>query len=473
MFTRGRWLVVLVPIVFLAFVEALSDSALDALLPFPRDTILVTALVTLVGIFAARWSFRTIDALTVDLRNRNRELEQTSETLRGLHQLSVVVSETVEMDDVLREIVEAGRQLLAADAVLLVLDRPEGPLLAATSGPPEAFLPAGDGGDDDVGRFLARPFRAAPLVAPVQRGDRRLGRLAAVRRTPTAFEPGSAETLSSLANTAGIALENARLQEGLRALAIAAERERIAREMHDGLAQVLGYVNTKSQAVEELLGRGRVDEAQAQLDELAQAARSVYVDVREAILGLSSPISPEAGLAGALEDYVARFADASKLAARVTASPAARAVELGPAAEAQVFRIVQEALTNVRKHAAANRVGVDLEARDAALVVTVADDGRGFDPEKAGLGGWPAFGLRGMRDRAASIGARIEWESVPGTGSTLRLWVPTGPAGASPAPPVGASATPVGGPGTPDGESDRPVAEPATSSDPRGGSVLA
>ena len=98
--------------------------------------------------------------------------------------------------------------------------------------------------------------------------------------------------LSSLANQAAIAIENARLQARLRELAVVAERERIAREMHDGLAQVLGYVNTKSQAIEELLVAGRTDEARDQLAELAAAARSIYVDVREAILGLRSPVIP-------------------------------------------------------------------------------------------------------------------------------------------------------------------------------------
>ena len=113
------------------------------------------------------------------------------------------------------------------------------------------------------------------------------------------FEVDEVETLSSLANQAAIAIENARLQARLRELAVDAERERIAREMHDGLAQVLGYVNTKSQAIEELLVAGRTIEARGLLAELAAAARSIYVDVREAILGLRSPVAPGVGLVAA------------------------------------------------------------------------------------------------------------------------------------------------------------------------------
>jgi signal transduction histidine kinase len=130
------------------------------------------------------------------------------------------------------------------------------------------------------------------------------------------------ETLSALATQAGLALEAARLQNELQVLAIQGERERIAREMHDGLAQVLGYVNTKSQAVEEMLAAGRVDEARRLLAELAAAARSVYVDVREAILSLSDAGAFRSGLAAALEEYAALYAESSKLAVHFHTSPA-------------------------------------------------------------------------------------------------------------------------------------------------------
>ena len=97
-----------------------------------------------------------------------------------------------------------------------------------------------------------------------------VGTLAVGSRAHRSFGVDEVETLASLANQAAIALEHDRLQARLRELAVVAERERIAREMHDGLAQVLGYVNTKSQAVDELLADGRVDEARAQLAELAR-----------------------------------------------------------------------------------------------------------------------------------------------------------------------------------------------------------
>ena len=247
----------------------------------------------------------------------------------------------------------------------------------------------------------------AVLAAPVQRGATSIGTLVVGARTPRAYGVSAVETMASLASQAAIAIENDRLMGQLRELAVRSERERIAREMHDGLAQVLGYVNTKSQAVEELLAAGRVDAARTQLRELAAAARSVYVDVREAILGLTSPIAPERGLVGAVEEYARRFSEASKLVVVVDASDAAHDVRLTPEVQAQTFRILQEALTNVRKHAAAHRVRVSLEVADDQLRVRVEDDGRG-SPRPTTPGGWPRYGLTSMRERAAGMGGSIE-----------------------------------------------------------------
>ena len=208
-----------------------------------------------------------------------------------------------------------------------------------------------------------------------------------------------------------------------RAAAVQGERERIAREMHDGLAQVLGYVNTKAQAVEGLLAIGHTDEARRQLVELSAAARSVYVDVRATILGLAKPVAPAVGLVVALEDYASRFSDASKLAVSVDAAPAARVLRLAPEAETQIFRIIQEALTNVRKHAGAHRVRLGLAVDGDRLVLTVVDDGVGLDVARAPAD-WPHYGMRTMRSRAHAIGGAADWNAAAGGGTQFTLRVP-------------------------------------------------
>jgi len=287
---------------------------------------------------------------------------------------------------------------------------------------------AGEQEGDDVRRFLIGHRDAAVLAAPLRRGTSMIGSLVVVAPR----EPGPAvsdiETLSSLANQAALAIENDRLATELRSAAIQRERERIAGEIHDGLAQVLGYVNTKSQAVEGLLEAGRLDEARIQMAELAAAARSVYVDVREAIAGLAEPQDDDLDLETQIRDYVGRFAESAKIAAAVE-RVGAELPPLPAMARAQVFAIVREALTNVRKHAAARRIAVTLERRASAIAVAVVDDGRGFDPDGVdeASGDWPHFGMTAMRRRAAAIGARIDWSSTPGNGCRVDLVVSLAP----------------------------------------------
>ena len=253
----------------------------------------------------------------------------------------------------------------------------------------------------------------ARLEAPLQRAGETIGLLMVGSRRERGFEVDEVETLSSLANQAAIAIENARLQARLRELAVDAERERIAREMHDGLAQVLGYVNTKSQAIEELLVAGRTTEARGLLAELAAAARSIYVDVREAILGLRSPVPPGVGLVASVEDYAARFADASKIAVRVDASAAARRLDLAPDVEAQVFRIVQEALTNVRKHSGAGRAEVSFTVGDGRLEVVIVDDGHGIAHARRTRATGPTTGSRRCASARRASAATVDWTSPP------------------------------------------------------------
>jgi signal transduction histidine kinase len=210
----------------------------------------------------------------------------------------------------------------------------------------------------------------------------------------------------------------------MRDLAAQAERDRIAREMHDGLAQVLAYASAKSAAAEELLGAGRPDAAREQMAELGRVARATYVDVRESIVGLASPVSAERGVAAAVETYARQFADTSKLAVEVVVTPEAAAARLASGAEAQAFRVVQEALTNIRKHAGASRVRIAMAVVGGSLEVSVEDDGHGLSADVGGPDDWPHFGLSTMAARAAEAGGTVSWSPRPAGGTTVLLRLP-------------------------------------------------
>jgi len=421
---RGlRWLSVVAPVVAVALIELLSDGLLDAMFPFPLDTVLVVGLVAILAWGFSTVAFRRIDLLSAELRARNADLERREASARALHRVSVAIAALDDLDEILGAIVDQARERLGVDVALLLTYGPDGEAyVAARSGPDAGIDPAGGFPGSDVSRFVRPDLATARLDVPLQRAGETIGLVMVGSRVERGFEVDEVEMLSSLANQAAIAIENARLQARLRELAVVAERERIAREMHDGLAQVLGYVNTKSQAIEELLVAGRTDEARGQLAELAAAARSIYVDVREAILGLRSPVIPGVGLVAAVEDYAARFTEASKIAVHVEAAGEARRLDLAPDVEAQVFRIVQEALTNVRKHSGAARAEVGFAVRDGRLEVVISDDGHGTDVPPAAADR-PRYGLRAMRERAASIGATIDWTSPPDGGWQVSLAV--------------------------------------------------
>ncbi len=447
MSNRVRWLVVIVPALIVGVIELLSDEFIDRALPFPMDTVLVVgATLLLAGIFATL-AFRRIDALTGALRRRTVEMEARATSARALHRVSVAIASLTDIERVLDAIVTHARELLGVDVVLLLLAGPDGRLTrraasavpdALTSGAPAAGADLADlpeaSDADQILRFVSPASAVARVAAPLQRGGATIGLLAVGASSVRGFDADALETLSSLANQATIALENARLEARLRELAVVGERERIARELHDGLSQVLGYVNTKSQAVDGFLAAGRIDDARLQLGELSAAARSVYVDVRETILGLRSPIGPEAGLVAAIRTHARGFAESAKLAIVVHAGPEVERARLDPEVETQAFRIVAEALTNVRKHAGARRVTVDLRTAEGRLRVTIRDDGHGFSAVGP-RDGRPHYGLRSMAERAAGVGGSVEWENGPEGGAIVRLEIPfrpiTGPVAAA------------------------------------------
>ena len=473
---RLRWLLVLVPTVVVAVVGEVSDAIWDPTLPFPLDNLLVTGAVFLFSLITVLYAFRRIDALTSSIHARNVELEAGSTLARVLNRVSVSIAAETDLDQVLGAVASYARELLEADVAVLLLVGPDGQLvLRASDGlPPDGALAprsvspdAADTPDADVILAFVDPSRAvARLAAPLQRGGSTIGVLAVGSTRVRGFDADEVETLSSLAGQAVLAIEHDRLEARLRELAVVDERERIARELHDGIAQVLGYVNTKSQAVDGHLEAGRIEEARAQLAELGSAARAVYVDVRESIIGLRGPIEPGQGLGAALAGHARRVAEASRFGLELAIDPATEALRLDADAEVNLYRIAQEALTNVRKHAGADRVRLATRLDGGQLTVSVADDGRGLPP--SGTNDKPGYGLRAMRERAARIGATFQVMNQVGGGVLVRVVLPLAGHAPEASPPPAASpaqTAPTAPAGTPQASAS-PASPPAASPAP-------
>ena len=210
----------------------------------------------------------------------------------------------------------------------------------------------------------------------------------------------------------------------LRQRAIVEERERIARELHDGLAQLLGYVNTKAMAVRLMLMNHQTEAADRNLLQLEEAARGLFVDVREAILGLKMAGEDSSGFVEKFEDFTHEFSVLSDVPVDLAIDDDIENLSLSAEAELQLLRIAQESLTNVRKHALASNAEVRLYVNDGALLLTVSDNGKGFDPDHVRNGNRRHFGLSTMSERAEAIGADFVLDSKPSAGTRVTVRLP-------------------------------------------------
>ena len=205
--------------------------------------------------------------------------------------------------------------------------------------------------------------------------------------------------------------------------AIAEERDRIARELHDGVAQFIGYVNAKIMAVRLLIQKDRIEEADQQLLQIEQAVREQAVDIRASIIGLKLASESGIGLATGLHQLIDQCKRLSEYKIQIEIEPQAENIHLAPETELHLLRIVQEALSNVRKHASAEQAVVHLGSRDDELILGIQDDCIGFTPYRLEGNNHANFGIKNMYERAEMIGAILTIESAPehGTMITVRL----------------------------------------------------
>ena len=209
----------------------------------------------------------------------------------------------------------------------------------------------------------------------------------------------------------------------LQSLSVVEERARIAREMHDGLAQVLGYLNLQVQTLQAFLKQGKDKELQTELTYMREAIQSAHADVRENILSLRTTLANEKGLISALDEYIDEFSIQTGLAVRFV-NEIVEPLNLASIAEVQLICILQEALANVRKHAKATQVEVLLTKNNNENLdyvrMEVIDNGVGFLKEESNR----TFGLQTMHERASSVDGTFEINSMPNQGTTISSKLP-------------------------------------------------
>jgi signal transduction histidine kinase len=316
------------------------------------------------------------------------------------------------------------------------------------------YLPAGNGGghalavDGPLVAWLARLRRplvvaldlpeaeaealqaaGVALALPLSSGEDLLGVMTlGEKRSGELYTQEELETLATLAHSATLALENAHLHEERLAMlrqqlaqvtaAQEEERQRIARELHDGVGPSLASMNLRLRTARKLLERDQ-EAAIRELEALADLSQDNVREIRRMIYDLRPAALDELGLVPALRQYLARCRQEHGLQFGFSAEEAER---LPVAVETALFRIVQEAVNNVVKHADARRVEITLVWEDGVVALGVADDGRGFDP--AVPRSERHVGLWSMRERVLQLGGQFEVQSGPGQGTVLRAWLP-------------------------------------------------
>jgi signal transduction histidine kinase len=370
-----------------------------------------------------------------------------SRQLESLHDVGTALSGELELPSLLDLVTVRLRELIGARIVAIALPAGDALRIEAVAGDgAEALLHETLTAASKIGRVLARgrSERVDSLLEDTEVVQEIARRFAATtglyvplvthgaaigivfahdKLTPDPrFTSGDQRLAEQFAARAATAVDLSRrvARESLRKLVEGQEieRRRLARELHDETGQALTSVLLGLKAVEDAKDEQQVREAAASLRELVVATLQ---DVRRLAVELRPKALDDFGLVPALERLVQTFVEATGLDVQLEAQLGEE--RLPPAVETTLYRVVQEALTNVAKHAAARRASIVLMRRGATVTAVVEDDGNGFSPE-ATVPNADGIGLSGMRERVALVEGRFQLESAPGSGTTLVVEVP-------------------------------------------------
>jgi signal transduction histidine kinase len=177
---------------------------------------------------------------------------------------------------------------------------------------------------------------------------------------------------------------------------------------------------------DDLLSNQQFDQAHESLLELKKVVKILYTDVREEIFNLRTTVPERISFFATLKDYLADYQTHYGLNVQLTVNNE-DPVEFSPEVTSQLLRIIQEALTNVRRHSDAEKVMIHFSESNSGVRMRIEDNGRGFHPEQTIQAAGQHYGLQIMRERAESVGARLELDSQPGQGTRIEVWVPPRP----------------------------------------------
>lgn len=249
-----------------------------------------------------------------------------------------------------------------------------------------------------------------PLVVT----ERIIGGIGLAHKSPDHFTAHHVDLVLSVANQTAITMTNAELNRKAQAFAVVEERERIARNLHDAVNQSLFSAGLIAEVLPRLWERDQ-EEARRSLEDLRNLTRGAMAEMRALLAELRPSTLTDTDLGDLLQQLAKAFIGRVNVQTQVTAEPN---IVLPAKVQVAMYRVCQEALNNIAKHAAPNLVNITLKQHDATTELSIRDDGRGFDPQQTSSG---HYGLSMMRERAAAAGAEFLINSQPGHGTDLTI----------------------------------------------------
>ncbi len=390
------------------------------------------------------------------VRHKTAQLEIERQRLAHLYQVSTLTARATQLDELAQGFAREVRLITGADAVAVRWSDEANRryvMLAGENLPPqiaqgEDCVDSGDchcGQPRENARTRVIPIRSDTpsalghcersgfrtlVTVPVLQRERLLGEVNLFFRRDITLPPQERELLDILVSHLAGAMEGLRLAALEREQAVGQERGLIARELHDSIAQSLIFLKIQVQLLREAMGRGDLQAAAPIVAELDTGVRESYADVRELLLHFRTRTSEES-IEPALRTTLSKFEHQTGLPTHLRFD--ARGLPLPADVQVQVLHIIQEALSNVRKHARAKEVSLDVRS-SPHWRFEVRDTGQGFDPAAAAEPGETHVGLRIMRERAERIGARVNVSATPGGGCSVVLELPNCASATSAAP---------------------------------------
>jgi two-component system, NarL family, nitrate/nitrite sensor histidine kinase NarX len=377
--------------------------------------------------------------------DKTRTLEEKNIELGTLYEIAALLSQPASLEqlcrDFLRKLIS---RLDAQGGAVRLIEADTGKIhLLAQEGMPDALVESerclkkaeclcGEGAQRlhpsvhilSRGTYRNEPYRcreagfATVGVFPIRFRDQSLGLFNLYFRDPREFVAQERFMLETLGQHLGIAVANQRLVAREKEMAISEERNLLAQELHDSIAQALAYLNIQAQLLHDSLDRGKLDDAREELARIREGIQESYDDVRELLVHFRTRMA-QADIEAAIASSLVRFEGQTRIKTAFVQSGVG--MPLSPETQLQVMHIIQESLSNARKHSGASKVEVEMQ-RGTTYRFRVRDNGKGFDPDAV-----PSdlhVGLRIMRERAHRIGGSLDIQSEPGHGSEVVLSLP-------------------------------------------------